>query len=496
MLILLLLFIPVLFVPLIWLMNDGNAKKIALLGALVEMCVGFYAFYMFSLHPDCACFKVDYPWIFSLNARFQFAIDGISAVMVLLTTLMVPFIIQSTLTESIKRTKAFLSLILLMQFALVGVFLAKDALLFYFFWELALLPVFLLSLIWGGSDRKQITFKFFVYTLFGSLFMLLAIIYIWLRTSGGTEGVTQSFNILAFYDAAQRLSTNEQLFVFLAFYLAFAIKIPIFPFHSWQADTYVNAPNQGTMLLSGLMSKMGTFALIIWLIPCAPLGWQFAQKYVIIISVVSLLYGAFLAIAQPHFKRLLAYSSLSHVGLIAAGIFTMNLQGLQGGLYQMFSHGIYVIGLFFIVDILFKKVKTDSLFELGGIRNVSKVFAVYFLIILLGSVAMPFTNGFVGEFLLLNGLFQYNYILVALAGLTVILGAVYMLRAYQRMMHGKTNDLTALFGDIELNDKILLACFSGLIIFFGLFPDIIFSVSDEPLKALAEHVQQVILMHK
>jgi NADH-quinone oxidoreductase subunit M len=362
--------------------------------------------------------------------------------------------------------------------------------LFYVFWELALIPIYLIALIWGGEGRQKITFKFFVYTLFGSLFMLLAIIFVWLHNP------SRSFSVYEFYKAGAHLSATQQLFVFVAFYLAFAIKIPIFPLHSWQADTYVNAPTQGTMLLSGIMLKMGAFALIIWLIPTVPMGWQLASKYVIILSVISVVYGSLMALAQHNFKRMLAYSSLGHVGLIAAGIFSWNLQGVQGGLCQMMSHGINVVALFYVCDIIINRMQTDSMQKLGGIRNVSRVFSVLFLIALLGSIAMPLTNGFVGEFLLIHGVFQFNTTAAVFAGLTVILGALYMLRAYQQVMHGETNALTETFGEITLNEKVVLGSFAVLIIFFGLFPNVILQVSEPAVKQLIEQVHGAVVMVK
>ncbi|MFN8284925.1 MAG: NADH-quinone oxidoreductase subunit M [Chitinophagales bacterium] len=485
MLALLLLILPVLFVPILLLFSEKQSKNIALLAALTEMCVGFYVFYEYKLNPACCNFNWSTIWIQNLNADFHIQLNGINSILVLLTTLIVPFIIRSVFERDIKNIKAYLSLILIMQSALVGVFLAQDALLFYIFWELALIPIYLICLVYGGENRQKITFKFFVYTLFGSLFMLLAIIFVWLHTED------RSFNIHAFYKAGMLLTAKEQLFVFIAFYLAFAIKIPIFPLHTWQPDTYVNAPTQGTMLLSGIMLKMGTYALIIWLIPVVPLGWQLASKYVIILSVISVVYGSLMALTQHNFKRMLAYSSIGHVGLIAAGIFTMNLQGVQGALYQMLSHGINVVALFYVCDIILSRMKTDEMHKLGGIRNVSRVFSVLFLIILLGSVALPLTNGFVGEFLLLHGLFQYNTVMVVFAGLTVIIGALYMLRAYQSMMHGDTNELTETFGVITTNEKIILACFAVLIIGFGLFPNFILDVSENQVKAIIDHVHEV-----
>jgi len=487
MLVLLLVLLPVLFVLLTLIFNERQAKNISLFGSLATLVLGIYTFCQFNADPTNAGFNYHVSWIKAVGADFHIKVDGINIILVLLTTLLVPFIIQSSAGRIIKNPKSFFSLILFMQSALLGVFLAKDALLFYVFWELALIPIYLICLVWGADGKEKITFKFFIYTLFGSLFMLLAIIFIWLHN----PSMNKSFSMRDFYLIGAHLPARQQLLVFIAFYLAFAIKIPVFPLHTWQPDTYVNAPTQGTMLLSGIMLKMGAFALIVWLIPVVPLGWQLASKWVIVLSVISVLYGSFMAIAQNNFKRMLAYSSLGHVGLIAAGIFAWNLQGVQGALYQMLSHGINVVAIFFVADIIFNKMQTLEMNKLGGIRSVSRVFSVLFLIALLGSVAMPLTNGFVGEFLLLHGLFQYSTIACVFAGLTVIIGALYMLRAYQNMMHGETNSLTEKFGDITTNEKILLACFAVLIIFFGLFPNLILHVSEQPVKELIDHVHSV-----
>ncbi len=490
MFVLLLLLLPVVFVLLTLLFNEKQAKNIALLGSLATLVVCLYAFHQFSSNPTCSCFIYHTDWVKALGADFYIKMDGINIILVLLTTILVPFIVQSTHGHEIKNPKAYFSLILIMQSALLGVFLAKDALLFYVFWELALIPIYLICLVYGAEGRQKITFKFFIFTLFGSLFMLLAIIFLWLHNPG------RNFNIYDFYTVGAQLTSQQQLMIFIAFYLAFAIKIPIFPLHTWQPDTYVNAPTQGTMLLSGIMLKMGAFGLIVWLIPIVPLGWHLASKYVITLSIISVVYGSLMALTQHNFKRMLAYSSLGHVGLIAAGIFSWNLQGVQGALYQMLSHGINVVALFFVCDIILRRMKTDTMQKLGGIRSVSRVFSVLFLIALLGSVAMPLTNGFVGEFLLLSGIFQYNAMMSVFAGLTVIFGAIYMLRAYQNMMHGETNSITESFGEISKNEKILLSCFAGLIIFFGLFPNVILHVSEAPVKKLIEQVNNAITIIK
>ncbi|HNK75187.1 MAG TPA: NADH-quinone oxidoreductase subunit M [Chitinophagales bacterium] len=484
MLLLLLLILPVFFAVCVMFNTEKQAKNTALFGAIATLALSVSLFFQYQASPLSPSFTYNAYWISALGATFYVKLDGINILLVLLTTLLIPFIIQSAAGKLIKSPKAYFVLILFMQSALLGVFLAKDALLFYTFWELALIPIYLIALIWGGKGRKAITFKFFVFTLFGSLFMLLAIIYMWLHNPART------FDIYDLYTVSANLSPQQQLFVFIAFYLAFAIKIPIFPLHTWQADTYQNAPTQGTMLLSGIMLKMGTFALIVWLIPMVPKAWTLASKYVIILSVISVVYGSMLALAQQNFKRLLAYSSLGHVGLIAAGIFSWNLQGVQGALYQMVSHGINVVALFYICDIISSRMQTDTMQQLGGIRNVSRVFSVLFLLVVLGSIALPLTNGFVGEFLLIHGIFQYNTIAAVVAGLTIILGAWYMLRAYQWMMHGDTNTLTESFGDITINEKIVLSCFAVLIIFFGIFPNHLLHVSEADVKELIEQVRR------
>lgn len=288
-----------------------------------------------------------------------------------------------------------------MQFALVGVFTSLDGFLFYIFWELALLPIWFICLLWGGADRIRITLKFFIYTLSGSLFMLVALIYLYLQTP-----LPHTFSLDSFYELA--LTPSQQGWIFWGFFLAFAIKIPIFPLHTWQPDTYTNTPTQGTMLLSGIMLKMGLYGIIRWMVPVIPDGIAEWAWLAMGLSVVGIVYASAMAIAQKDFKRLIAYSSIAHVGLIAAGIFSMNMMGMQGAVFQMLSHGVNAVGLFFIADILIDRYGNREMKDMGGIAHVSSPFAITFTIILLGSVALPLTNGFVGEFMLLNGVFQYS----------------------------------------------------------------------------------------
>jgi NADH-quinone oxidoreductase subunit M len=268
------------------------------------------------------------------------------------------------------------------------------------------------------------------------------------------------------------------------FFIAFAIKIPIVPFHTWQPDTYKTAPTQGTMLLSGIMLKMGTYSLIRWLLPVLPEGVKEWQSLVIALSVAGIVYASIIAIMQKDLKRLLAYSSIAHVGLISAGIFALNISGMQGSLVQMFAHGNNVVGLFFCADIIFNRTQNANVEGIGGIRLVAPKFATWFMVVLLGSVALPLTNGFVGEFMLLFGVYQYNAWLAAFAGLTIILGAVYMLRMYQKIMLGKPIMENMVFPDLYWNEKVVLITIGILIFIFGIYPKPILELTEPVLKTI------------
>ena len=427
-------------------------------------------------------FEVNLPWIADLGINFHAGIDGISMLVVLLTNLLVPIIILSSYNHQYKNPAAFYALILFMQCGLLLVFTALDAFLFYIGWEAALIPIYFICAIWGGKDRIRINMKFFVYTIAGSLFMLMGIIYLYLQNPA------HNFDIQAFY--ALNLDSAQQGWIFWAFFIAFAIKMPIFPFHTWQPDTYTAAPTQGTMLLSGIMLKMGIYGVIRWLLPIVPAGVHDWGQVVIILSIIGIVYASLIAFTQKDAKRLVAYSSIAHVGLISAGIFAFNQQGMQGAMVQMLSHGINVVGLFFVLDIIFARVKTNKIEELGGIAKVAPQLALTFLIIVLGTVALPGTNGFIGEFLLLMGVYNYGIWAAAIAGLTIIFGAVYMLRMYQNVMLGETNSLTITFTDIKGTEKLVLYTICALIIVLGVYPKPILHLTEASVQHLLEQVNQ------
>jgi NADH-quinone oxidoreductase subunit M len=460
----------------------GNyARQVALGAAVLEFVLTVWMAIQFNAQNGTQ-FLFDYNWVPSLGIQFKVGTDGISLLLVLLTNFLTPIIILSSFNREYKNPRLFYSLILLMQMALVGVFVALDGFLFYIFWELALIPIYLICLMWGGADRVRITLKFFIYTLFGSLLMLVGLIYLYLQTPG-----THTFDINAFY--ALNLSASEQTWLFWAFFLAFAIKMPVFPFHTWQPDTYTDSPTPGTMLLAGIMLKMGIYGVIRWLLPVVPQGVADWGTTAMVISIIGIVYASCIALVQKDFKRLIAYSSIAHVGLIAAGVFTLTLQGLQGGMIQMLSHGINVVGLFFISDIIMSRMNTRNMSELGGIRNVAPQFGTYFIIILLATVALPLTNGFVGEFLLINGVYQYNAYMGGVAGLTIILGAVYMLTSYQKISLGEKNAMTDKFLDLNRHEKLVLIPLVIMIFWIGIYPKPFLDIAEPSIKTLQSFIQ-------
>lgn len=481
MLTLLLILLPIAAAVLTLASGSRLAKQVALVGGLAELGLAVYVWSQFDPGAG-AQFAFKYHWLQSAGISFGGSIDGISMILVLLTTFLTPFIILSAFGHEYKNQATFYSLILFMQAALVGVFTATDAFLFYLFFEAALIPIYFLAAVWGGENRAKITFKFFIYTMFGSLFMLVALVFLYYQTP---ENHTSE--IAAFYNL--QLSPLAQGFVFWAFFIAFAIKMPLFPFHTWQPDTYTESPTQATMLLSGIMLKMGVYGLIRLLLPIVPTGVETWGLLAVILSVIGIIYGSIIAIQQRDMKRLVAYSSFAHVGLMSAGVFSLSENGLQGAMVQMLAHGINVVGMFYVVDLIQTRTKTRYLDQLGGISQTSPQFSIYFMILLLGSVALPLTNGFPGEFLLLSGVFGYNAWLGAIAGLTIILGSVYMLRLYQKSMFGPKSNWVEGFKDLTLSERAVLLPLAVMVFWIGIYPNTFLKISEpavtEILKIIA-----------
>lgn len=470
MMLLLLLLIPFTAAPLVFLFGERYAKYAALLFSLVELAVLCLIWRDF-VPGSGLQFPYNISWIEELGIRFSIGTDGINFPLLVLTGGLVPLIIGASLSTRYDRSRLFYCLLLLMQGALTGVFLALDGFLFYIFWELALIPIWLIALLWGGENRVKITLKFFVYTLFGSLLMLFAFIWLYLQTPA-----PHSFSIEALHNL--KIAPEDQKWVFIAFFIAFAVKIPIFPFHTWQPNTYSQTTPPGTMLLSGIMLKMGLYGIIRWMLPVTPVALTELGRPALILAVIGIVYASVVAYRQRSLRRMLAYSSIAHVGLIAAGIFAATRESMQGAYIQMISHGINVTGLFFIADIILRRTGTDYFEGLGGIRAKAPRFAAFFLIVLLGSIALPLTNGFVGEFLLITGVFQYSSTWGVVAALTVILGAVYMLRAWHKITAGEPVPSTVDFKELTFAETAVLSVIAILVLGIGIWPSVLLKLSE------------------
>ena len=458
--------------------GDKWAPKVALFFGLAAFAGSICLLSQYNLGLEISYAKL---WISKPNISFALQADGLALAMLLLTTALTPIIIYSSFGNTYKNPKAFYALILFMTFAMAGTFLASDGLLYYIFWELSLIPIYFIALIWGNGDaeeRKKAVVKFFIYTLAGSLFMLVAFIYLYQKAG--------SFLIS---DLTQlKLSATEQFWIFLAFFLAYAIKIPLIPFHTWQAEVYQKAPTVGTMLLSGIMLKMGLYSVIRWQLPIAPLAAKEYMNVFISLGIAGVIYGSIVALRQKDLKKLLAYSSLAHVGLIAAGAYTLTLDGLRGAVLQMIAHGFVVVGLFFVAEIIFRRYETRNISEMGGIRAQSPKFTSMFLILVLASVALPSTFNFVGEFMVLYSLSQINVWFALLAGTTIILGAYYMLKMFQHVMLGETN--TKLFVDVTFNEGLSLVIIIAVLFFFGMYPKPIVDLITPSLENILTQVNR------
>ncbi|PDS25467.1 complex I subunit 4 family protein [Flavobacterium branchiophilum] len=399
-------------------------------------------------------------WIAQPNISFALKADGLSLAMVLLTTALTPIIILSGFGNQFENAKSLYSLILFMAFAMVGTFLAQDGLLYYVFWELSLIPIYFIALLWGNGDaeeRKKAVVKFFIFTLAGSLFMLIAFVYLYQKAGSLMLDDLYKLNI----------SGKEQAWIFVAFFLAYAIKIPIIPFHTWQANVYQKAPTVGTMLLSGIMLKMGLYSVIRWQLPIVPYAAKFHVTLMLILGITGTIYGSIVALRQKDLKKLLAYSSLAHVGLIAAGAYSLTLDGLKGAVLQMIAHGFVVVGLFFVAEIIYRRYNTRLISDMGGVRVHAPKFTSLFLILVLASVALPSTFNFVGEFTVLYALFQVNIGYAIFGGLTIILGAYYMLKMFQNVMLGPTN--AHVFQEVCWLETFVLVIIVAVLFFFGLY---------------------------
>jgi NADH-quinone oxidoreductase subunit M len=454
---------------LLFVKHNEKANYIAIASSGITLALAFNIAFNGATNFDAS-------WISSINARFVLTADGLSKILLLLTGISFPAIFIATSKNEIKNRAHFLSLMLFTQTGLLGVFLAGDALLFYFFWELALIPVYFLCSIWGGEKRIAVTFKFFIYTFLGSLFMLIGIILVYTHTAD------QSFALQSFKEA--NLNFGQQLTAFALFFTAFAIKMPIFPLHTWQPDAYEQSPTAVTMVLSAVMVKMGLYGVMRWLMPLFPDAFAAHSNFVVILSVIGILYASFIAIRQDDMKRLIAYSSIAHIGLMSAALFTNTEIGVQGVLIQLFSHGVNVLGLWIIADIIEQQTGTRSLKEMGGLAKQNPTLGILLVGFAFANIALPLTNAFVGEFLMFNSLFQFKPWTAAVAGVSVVLAAIYTLNMVQKCAYGEVSEKISKMQAPNVPAQFVLIVLLIVVIITGVYPAPLFDLTADTLQQL------------
>ena len=461
--------------------KDAAIKSWALFSSIITLCVSLLSLY-YANDNALSGLAFNYEWLKYLGASFSVSLDGIGRLLTFLTAISFPVIFVATYNTNYKNANIFYGLLLLTQAGLMGVFVASDALIFYFFWELAIIPVYFLCSKWGGEKRLQATFKFFIYTFTGSLLMLVGIIYVYLHTApvyDVAHAVISEHSFALSYFYAAQLSANQQNWLFWLFFIAFAIKMPVFPFHTWQPDTYEQSPSAVTMVLSGVMVKMGLFGVIRWLLPMFPLAVAKFDNVVILLSIIGIVYASLLATRQDDLKRLVAYSSIAHIGLMSATIFTTKQIGLEGVMIQMFNHGINIIGLWIVIEIIERQLGVRKISQLAGVAHKAPVLTIMLVVIAFANIALPLTNAFVGEFMMFSGLFQFNVWFAVAALVSIILAAMYTLNMVQKVFYGQANSLTDTIKEISVNEQVVLSIVVVAIFLTGIYPQPLFNLTKD-----------------
>ncbi len=466
--------------------NKDLLRKFALIITIINFIISLFLFFNFNSGTAEPQFVEKADWI-GRGINYHMGIDGISLFLVLLSTFLMPIAILSSWTSIQNKVKEYLIFMLILEAGIIGVFVSLNLFLFYVFWEAMLIPMYFLIGIWGGKRRIYATVKFVLYTMVGSLLMLVAIFVmytLYFKVTG-----TYSLNIFDFYTMI--LDTKLQIWLFAAFALSFAIKVPLFPFHTWLPDAHVEAPTAGSVILAAVLIKMGAYGFLRFAMPLFPDALMKLLPYLSVLALIGIIYGGLMALIQKDMKSLVAYSSVSHMGLIMLAIFSMNFEGLQGGIYQMLNHGLSTGALFLCVGILYERSHTRLIKDYGGVSKQMPIFAAFFLICLLSSVGLPGLNGFVGEILCLFGIFKANQLLAILAITTVILAAAYLLWMFQRVMHGPiTNEKIRSFKDLNKREMIFLIPILILMFWMGIFPKTFLRKMDTSINHLLNQIKK------
>lgn len=491
-----LLFTPIVGALIILFMKESQARTIRIFGLVMTIftfIISLIPYLRFDyLNPDFQ-FVHKIVWIESLNISYHVGADGISVLLILLTTFITPLTLLSSWKAIEKKVKMFTFMMLILEAGMIGVFMSLDLFLFYIFWEAMLIPMYFIIGIWGGEQRIYASIKFFIFTMFGGLLMLVAIIWLAVTTSDSTGGFTTS--LPALIAAAPQIGYDIQKWLFLAFFISFAIKVPLFPLHTWLPDAHVQAPTAGSVILAGVLLKMGTYGLIRFNLPLFPQATVEFAPIISVLAVIGIIYGALVAMVQTDMKKLVAYSSVSHLGFVVLGIFALTLESVQGAVIQMVNHGLSTGALFLLVGIIYERTHNREIAFYGGIAKLVPLYAVALMVASLSSIGLPGLNGFVGEFLILLGAFQSQVLdswwFVIFGSTGVIFAAVYLLWMYQRVVFGKvTNEkLTSQLTDLTAREIIVLVPIFVFIVWIGIYPTTFLNLSEAPVEAILNHVK-------
>jgi NADH-quinone oxidoreductase subunit M len=468
-----------------------RSKHVAIktIAFIVSSLVAIFSLYIyFNFDPASASmqFSINKTWIENLGINYHLGIDGISLFLVLLTTFLTPLAILSSWSAITEKVKGYYISMLFLETGMIGVFVSMDLFLFYVFWELMLIPMYFLIGIWGGPRRIYATVKFVLFTMTGSLLMLVAILVLYFMNHTYTG--TYTFNLLEINNLP--IPLGAQFWLFFAFALAFAIKVPMFPFHTWLPDAHVEAPTAGSVILAGVLLKMGTYGFLRFCLPLFPNAFIDYTSLFSILAIVGIVYGALVSIRQDDVKSLVAFSSVSHLGFVMLGLFALNIQGIEGGILQMINHGISTGALFLIVGMIYERRHTRLIEDFGGVSKRMPVYAAFFMIVTLSSIGLPGTNGFVGEFTILLGTFKSNVAYAVIGALGIILAAIYMLWMYQRTMFGKiTKPENENLKDLNFREKIILIPLIVVIFWIGIYPTNFFKKMEPSVKSLIEYAK-------
>jgi len=477
-----LIFLPLAGAALILLMNRANDKAIRMVSLFVSIAtfiVSLPLFTVFDKTTHLMQFVERYEWIPSLNMSYYLGLDGISVLFVLLSTLVTILCVLISWESVRTKTKEFFISLLVMEGAMIGVFCSLDFMLFYIFWEAMLIPMYLLIGVWGGPNRVYAAVKFFLYTLVGSVLMLVGIIVLYFYAG-------RTFDILELMTKAYPY--KMQLMLFWAFFAAFAVKVPMFPVHTWLPDAHTEAPTAGSVILAAVLIKMGAYGFLRFSMPLLPDASRAMTPVMLTLSVIAIIYGGIICLAQTDLKRLIAYSSVSHMGFVTLGIFALNTQGVEGGILQMLNHGVVTGALFLSVGVIYDRTHTRVIADYGGVASVMPIYASFFMVFTFASVGLPATNGFIGEFLILLGGFKANQLAGVLAASGIIIGAGYMLWLYQRVFFMETNAKVAGLQDMNMRELITLLPMVVLVFWIGIYPNVFLSFMHPSVQHLLERV--------